>query len=123
MTHDDMAVVLTDLDEYIEFHPAEGFELNIEEGLPIEGVKAIEESIKARKEIYDDVDKEVYGVAAKMIFVPIIGIDDEVIRTISCAIDFEDNEKIIISISSLTEIISQVTESVEELAKSSEGLA
>ena len=123
MTHDDMAVALTDLEKYIGYYPAEKFELDIEYGKPIEGISAIEKCIRTRKDVYDDIAKEVYGRAVKTIFTPIKGVNDEIIGTISCAIDFEDNDKLIKSIFGLAETINEVAISVSELASSSESLA
>lgn len=123
MTHDDMAVALTDLEKYIGYYPAEKFELDISYGKPIKGIRAIEECIRSRKDVYDDLSKEVYGRAVKTIFTPIRGVNDEIIGTISCAIDFEDNDKLIKNVSGLVETINEVKESVSELAKSSESLA
>lgn len=123
MTHDDMAVALTDLEKYIGYYPAEKFELDIEYGRPIKGISAIEECIRTRKDVYDDISKEVYGRAVKTIFTPIRGVNDEIIGTISCAIDFEDNDKLIKNIFGLAETINEVTVSVSELASSSESLA
>ncbi len=95
MTHDDMAVALTDLEKYIGYYPAENFELDIKYGMPIKGIRAIEECIRTRKDVYEDLSKEVYGRAVKTIFTPIRGINDEIIGTISSIIDFEDNDKLI----------------------------
>jgi hypothetical protein len=123
IVHDDMAVGLTNLEEYISYYRAKEFELDLPEGKPIKGIHTIEECLKTKKDTYENVHEEVYGRAIKTIFTPIYGVNNEVIGTLSSGIDFENNKKLVNNIIDLANIAEQVTESVNQLALSSENLA
>lgn len=49
IVREDMAVGLTDLNEYLGSHQAKGFEINLPIGKPIKGIERIEECIKTGK--------------------------------------------------------------------------
>lgn len=123
VVHEDMAVGLTDLEKYIGYYRADAFELDLPEGKPIKGIKTIEESLRYKKDTFDDVPAEVYGRAIKTIFTPIYGVNNEVIGTLSSGIDFEANKKLIENVGELETIVQQVTENIEQLSASSENLA
>lgn len=123
IVHEDMAVGLTDLEKYIGYHRAEQFELDLPEGKPVRGITTIEECIRSRKDTFDDVPPEVYGKAIKTIFTPIYGADNQIIGTLSSGIDFENNNKLIKNVADLAETTQRVTESIGQLAASSESLA
>ncbi|BDR69917.1 methyl-accepting chemotaxis protein [Clostridium tetani] len=123
ITPDDMSIVLTDLEKYIDHHNANEFELDLSEGKSIKGIKAIEDCIKNKKDIISTIPAQVYGRALKTFFTPIYGVNNEVIGTLSSGIDFENNKKLIEDISNLVETTKQVAESVNEVAKSAGILA
>jgi len=123
IVHDDMAVGLTDLEKYIGYYRADQFELDLPEGKPIRGITTIEDCIAKRTDTFDDVSSEVYGRAIKTIFTPIYGANREIIGTLSSGIDFENNSKLVTSISDLAEITKQVTQSISQVAESAESLA
>lgn len=123
IVHDDMAVGLTDLQEYIGYYRADEFELDLPEGKPIRGITTIEECIRKRTDTFDDVPAHVYGRAIKTIFTPIYGTKNEIIGTLSSGIDFEDNNKLVKNVIDLAEVTQQVAESMTQLASSSENLA
>ena len=123
ITPDDMAIVLTDLEKYIGYHNANEFTLDLSEGKPIKGIKTIEDCIKNKKDISDSVPPEVYGRTLKTFFTPIYGVNNEVIGTLSSGIDFENNSKLVESVSNLAEVIKQITESINQVAQSAGSLA
>nr|WP_276536973.1 methyl-accepting chemotaxis protein [Clostridium cochlearium] len=118
-----MAIVLTDLEKYIGYHNANEFTLDLSEGKPIKGIKTIEDCIKNKKDISDSVPPEVYGRTLKTLFTPIYGVNNEVIGTLSSGIDFENNSKLVESVSNLAEVIKQITESINQVAQSAGSLA
>lgn len=123
ITPDDMAIVLTDLEKYIGYHNANEFTLDLSEGKPIKGIKTIEDCIKYQKDTSDSIPPEVYGRTLKTFFTPIYGVNNEVIGTLSSGIDFENNSKLVESVSNLAEVIKQITESINQVAQSAGSLA
>ncbi|WP_353893617.1 methyl-accepting chemotaxis protein [Proteinivorax hydrogeniformans] len=123
IVHDDMAVGLTDLEEYVGYFRADNFELDLPEGKPVAGISTIEQCIKEQKDTIDNVPPSVYGRAIKTIFTPIYGVNNEVIGTLSSGIDFENNKQLVKSVEDVSEVTQQVTESMGELAAASENLA
>ncbi|MBV1821584.1 hypothetical protein KUA25_26495, partial [Bacteroidales bacterium MSK.15.36] len=123
ITPDDMVIVLTDLEKYIGYHNANEFTLDLSEEKPIKGIKTIEDCIKNKKDISATIPQEVYGRTLKTFFTPIYGVNNEVIGTLSSGIDFENNNKLVESVSNLAEIIKQITESINQVAQSAGSLA
>jgi hypothetical protein len=88
IVREDIAVSLTDLNEYLVYYRAKEFELDLPNGKPIKGIQTIEESIRTGKDTFADVPTEVYGRPIKTIFTPIYGsINKEIIGTLSSGID------------------------------------
>ncbi|NOH15550.1 methyl-accepting chemotaxis protein [Clostridium cochlearium] len=123
ITPDDMVIALTDLEKYIGYHNANEFTLDLSEGKPIKGIKTIEDCIKYQKDTSDSIPPEVYGRTLKTFFTPIYGVNNEVIGTLSSGIDFENNSKLVESVSNLAEVIKQITESINQVAQSAGSLA
>nr|WP_243159144.1 methyl-accepting chemotaxis protein [Clostridium cochlearium] len=118
-----MVIALTDLEKYIGYHNANEFTLDLSEGKPIKGIKTIEDCIKYQKDTSDSIPPEVYGRTLKTFFTPIYGVNNEVIGTLSSGIDFENNSKLVESVSNLAEVIKQITESINQVAQSAGSLA
>ena len=123
IVREDMAVGLTDLNEYRGYYRAKKFELDLPEGKPINGIETIEDCIITGQDTYADIPTEVYGIPIKTIFTPIYGIDNEIIGTLSSGIDLQDNKKLVRSINELTKLISTSSENVHQVSRSSENLA
>ncbi|KAJ48868.1 archaellum component FlaC [Clostridium tetanomorphum] len=123
IVHDDMAVGLTDLQEYLGYYRAKEFELDLPEGKPIKGIDTIEECIRYNKETFADIPPEVYGRAIKTIFTPIYGINNEIIGTLSSGIDFQNNKELIENIVSLAETIKQVSSNAKQVSEDANTLA
>ncbi len=118
----DMAVGLTDLNEYLGSQSAQGFGVELPPGKPIKGIARIEECIRTGKTVYADVPKEVYGRVIKTMFVPVIE-NGKVVGTISSGIDAQDTMDMIEIVENLASNTGRVTESVEQMAQSAAELA
>ncbi|GAU76548.1 methyl-accepting chemotaxis protein [Fusibacter sp. 3D3] len=123
IVREDMAVGLTDLNEYLGYYRAKKFELDLPEGKPIRGITTIEECTRYNRDTYADIPPEVYGIPIKTIFTPIYGLKGEVIGTLSSGIDLQDNKKLVENIRELTALIARSSSDVEQVSKSAESLA
>lgn len=123
IVREDMAVGLTDLNEYLSYYRAKKFELDLPAGKPIKGINTIEECIRLNKDTYEDVAAEVYGRPIKTIFTPIHGSNKNIIGTLSSGIDLKDSNTLIKNVENLTASTNHAAESVDEIARSSSILA
>lgn len=123
IVREDMAVGLTDLEEYLGYYRAKEFELDLPEGKPIKDITTIEECIRYNKDTFADIDPSVYGRPIKTIFTPIYGINNEIIGTLSSGIDLQNNRELVESINELARAITDASENVQQVTKSSENLA
>lgn len=123
IVREDMAVGLTNLEEYLGYYRAREFELDLPEGKPIKGISTIEQCIKTGKDTYADVPTEVYGRPIKTIFTPIHGINGEIIGTLSSGIDLNHSIKLIENVEKLADATDQVAQSVGHVAQSASELA
>ncbi|WP_084577909.1 methyl-accepting chemotaxis protein [Sporomusa malonica] len=118
-----MAVGLTDLKEYIDYHRAKEYELDLPAGKPIRGISTIEECIRTGKDTYADIPPEVYGRTIKTIFTPIYGVNKEIIGTLSSGIDLKHSLDLVNNVEELASATSQVTENVRQIAQNASELA
>jgi len=123
IVREDMAVGLTDLNEYVGYHRAKTFELNLPNGTPIKGIRTIVDCIRTNKETYDDVPIEVYGIPIKTIFTPIYGVNKEIIGTLSSGINLKSSLELVANVEALASGTKQVAESVGQVADSASELA
>lgn len=123
IVREDMAVGLTNLTEYIDYHRAKDFELELPAGKPIRGIETIEECIRTGKTTFADVPPSVYGRTIKTIFTPIYGANHEVIGTLSSGIDLEHSLALVENVEKLSNSAGQATQSVEQVAQSAGELA
>ena len=123
VVREDMAVGLTDLNEYISYFRAKEFELDLPPGKPINNIPTIVECIRTGKDTFDDIPVEVYGRPIKTIFTPIYGANNEIIGTLSSGIDSNDNHKLIDNVNTLAVTTKQTSESVVQIAQSATELA
>ncbi|WP_371380563.1 methyl-accepting chemotaxis protein [Sporomusa aerivorans] len=123
IVREDMAVGLTNLNEYLAYHRAKEFELDLPAGKPIKGISTIEECIRTGKATYADVPPEVYGRTIKTIFTPIYGINREIIGTLSSGIDLEHSLELVNNVEEMASSTAQTTESVRQIAQSAGELA
>lgn len=123
IVREDMAVGLTDLNEYLGYYRAKSFELDLPDGKPIKGIQTIEESIRTGKDTFADVPTEVYGRPIKTIFTPIYGVNKEIIGTLSSGIDTKNNLELISNVENLARVTRHASESVEQVAASAGELA
>lgn len=123
IVREDMAVGLTDLEEYLGYYRARKFELDLPEGKPIKGIDTIEECVRKGKDTYADVPAEVYGRPIKTVFTPIYGVNGEIIGTLSSGIDLNDSMNLIENVERLVDSTNQVSQSVGYVAQSASELA
>ncbi len=123
IVREDMAVGLTDLEEYLGYYRAKEFELDLPEGKPIKGIITIEECIRDEKDTFADIPPSVYGRPIKTIFTPIYGINNRIIGTLSSGIDLQNNRELVDSINKLAQAITTSSENVQRVAQSAEDLA
>ncbi len=123
IVREDMAVGLTDLEEYTSYHRAREFELDLPAGKPIKNIDTIVECIKTGKDTFDDIPAGVYGRPIKTIFTPIYGVDRKIIGTLSSGIDLNNNYNLVSNVTSLASSTKQASESVGQIAESATELA
>ncbi len=123
IVREDMAVGLTNLAEYIGFYPAKEFELDLAVGKSIEKITTIQECLRMGKDIFADVPPEVYGRPIKTIFIPIAGVNGEIIGTLSSGIDLQHNLELVSNVEKLSDATGQASASVEQVAQSASHLA
>lgn len=123
VVRDDMAIGVTDLEEYTGFSQADGFELDLFKGKKISDVETIQECIKKGKTVFADVPANVYGRELKTVFSPIYGENNEIIGTISTGIDSEHSMELINTVERLAESTGQVNKNVEQVALGASELA
>lgn len=123
IVREDMAVGLTDLKEYINYHRAKEFELDLPAGKPIGKIDTIMDCIRTGKDTFDDIPPEVYGRPIKTIFTPIYGVNNKVIGTLSSGIDSNNNNNLIDNVKQLASSTKQASESVSQIAQGATDLA
>lgn len=123
IVREDMAVGLTDLNEYISYYRAREFELDLPPGKPIKNIDTIVECINTGKDTFDDIPADVYGRPIKTIFTPIYGIDKKIIGTLSSGIDSNDNYELVNNVNRLASSTKQASETVEQVSESASELA
>lgn len=123
VVREDMAVGLTDSKEYLAYHRAKEFELDLPAGKPIKGISTIEECLRTGKITFADIPPDVYGRPIKTIFAPIYGVNNEIIGTLSSGIDLNNSTNLIENVENVASSTRQVSSNVEQIAKSAGELA
>lgn len=123
IVREDMAVGLTDLEEYSAYYRAKEFELDLPPGKPIKGISTIEECIKTGKDTFDDIPSEVYGRPIKTVFTPIYGVNRMIIGTLSSGIDLNNSHNLVNNVTNLASSTKKASESVEQISQSATELA
>lgn len=122
IVREDMAVGLTDLQEYLGACDARGFKINIPVGKPIKGIDRIEKCIATGKPIYAELPKEQYGLEIKTIFVPIYE-NGMVVGTISSGINAQNTRDMIDIVEKLTEAADYAANNAGQVAQGATELA
>jgi len=124
IVREDMAVGLTDLNQYLGSHEPKTFKVNIPLGKSIKGIERIEKCIETGKPVYAELPREQYGLEIKTIFVPIYE-NGKVIGTISSGINAQNTrdmidivEKLTLAVECATTNVGQVAQGASELAES-----
>ena len=123
IVREDMAVGLTDLNEYLGYYRAKTFELDLPKGKPIKGIRTIVDCIHTNKDTYNDIPIEVYGIPIKTIFTPIYGVNKEIIGTLSSGINLKNSLELVTNVEALASGTKLIAESVAQVADSASELA
>lgn len=123
IVREDMAVGLTDLTQYLAYHRAREFELDLPAGKPIQSIPTIQECIRTGRDTYDDIPPEVYGRTIKTIFTPIFGVNREIIGTLSSGIDLNHSMELVENVEELAIATKEAAENVHQIARSAGELA
>lgn len=123
IVREDMAVGLTDLNVYLDYHRAREFELDLPAGKTIKDIDTIVECIRTGKTTFADIPPEVYGRTIKTIFTPIYGVNNECIGTLSSGIDLKHSLELVSDVETLAASTRQAAESVDQVANSAGQLA
>lgn len=86
---DDMAFAVSDLEKYLAYTPAEGFDIDLEYGDKV--VELVEECIRRGEVQRGDIPEHILGTAIKVIAIPIKNAVGKVIGTFSNGIDMGNN--------------------------------
>ena len=119
LARDDTAFGLADNEKYIQYEPAEGFELQLKAGSEL--LDIIKDSLRSGK--LEKGDTSVAGKKIKVISIPIRNSKGQIIGTISDGIDLDNSNQLVNSISEIAEALDQVSISVNELANSASNFA
>lgn len=123
IVRDDIVVALSDLEKYVGYIPGKKLDLKLAVGQALSENGAAIRCIKAGQEITVDLPTGVWGVAVKVIAVPIKDENEQIIGTLSSAVNMEDNLELFKIIEDLAQATGQVSASVEEVAASAGDLA
>jgi methyl-accepting chemotaxis protein len=119
----DIAISLTDTENYVLFKNAKTFSLKIYDGMPLVNNGAPEKAIKTKMKQTARHSKEVLGTAIISISVPIINEDTgNCIGTITYAVSTEKENEVIEMANELKNFAEELTASSEELASSAQEL-
>lgn len=118
---DDMAFAVSDLEKYISYMPAEGFNLQLEYGDKV--VDMVKDCIQSGNIQKGDIPAHVFGTSIKVIAVPITNSRGKIIGSLSDGIDMENTNRLMNNMNEITELIGQVSLNMGELARSASDLA
>jgi hypothetical protein len=121
LVRDDMAFGLSDKEKYLYYTPANGFDLNIVYGTEL--VDVVKNCIRSGTVEKGDIPPEAVGKALKVIAVPIKNSSGQIIGAISDGIDIEDGTNLVRNITEVSDIITQVSESINQMALAATNLA
>lgn len=126
LVRDDMAVGLTDYDangnaKYLTYTSADTYDLKVQYGTPC--VDAVKECIRTGKVVAGVVPKEVLGTEIGTVSMPVKNAKGEMIGTINVGWSLETTNKLIMSINSVSDLSSQISNRVHQMAKASSELA
>lgn len=120
---EDSAIIISDLERYIDYFPAKKFNLNISVGDKIQQSSLIAESIRLGKPLEKILPKETFGVSVKSVVSPIKNYDGKIVGTLCTCVDVGENIDLVNSIKGLMESTDQVAESIEQVAAGATDLA
>lgn len=123
LTRDDMAFAVTDCEKFIQYSPANDFNLKVKVGDPITALPRLVKSIETGKKVELTLPKEAFGTEIKVIICPIRDSKRKNIGAIISAVNISENIELINNIDSLAVSTEQATSSIEQVANSATLLA
>lgn len=120
---DDVALALTDLEKYIDYIPAQSFDLMIRTGVDVSPLGAAGKCLSSRKAVKIDIPETVLGTSVKAIALPIKEDNGRMVGSLSVVSNMEDSLNLFGMVRSLAESTQQASASVEQVAASAGELA
>ncbi|GAA0737999.1 methyl-accepting chemotaxis protein [Clostridium oceanicum] len=120
---EDTAIIISDLEKYIEFIPAKNFNINVNIGEKLNKKALMVKAMNQDSKIIENLDKDVFGTDMKCLAAPIKDVRGKVIGSICTCVNIEENLDLVNNIKTLMDATNQVTESVEEVASGASELA
>lgn len=121
LSRDDTAFTISNMEEYIYYEPAKGFNLSLTPGIKI--LPETEQSLKSGEIVKGRLPKSIFGRELEFIIVPLRNLKGQIIGTISNGIDVEDFHQFIKGVDEISQSVEQVSCSINELANASSELA
>ena len=121
VTRDDLAIRLTDREKIIAYLPGNQVDIHNKVGDPI--TPRMAHCLKENKAEEYNLDREKYGVAVKIINVPLHDDRGGVIGMFSTILNIDHSMQLVETVNSLTRLTQTVYDSVEQVAKSATELA
>ncbi len=121
VTRDDLAIRLTDREKIIAYLPGNQVDIHNKVGDPI--TPRMAHCLKENKAEEYNLDREKYGVAVKIINVPLHDDNGSVIGMFSTILNIDQSMQLVETVNSLTRLTQTVYDSVEQVAKSATELA
>jgi len=120
LVRDDMAYGLSDMEKYIHYESAKGFNLHIKYGDEV--VDTVKECIRSGKIQNGNLPASVLGKDLKVIAMPIKNSKGQTIGSISDGIDMENTNQLVNSINEISQSLEQISGGANELANTASDL-
>ncbi len=119
----DLVMGVVDTEKYLSYVPGETFDLGIKIGDPIKEGSAVYKAMKARDKVITYLGKEVWGIPAKAIAVPVFDEEDNIIGAVAAVVSVENQNKLKEIIEQFTLAFEQVNNSVQDISAGAQNLA
>jgi len=119
----DLVMGVVDTEKYLSYVPGETFDLGIKIGDPIKEGSAVYKAMKARDKVITYLGKEVWGIPAKAIAVPVFDEEENIIGAVAAVVSVENQNKLKEIIEQFTLAFEQVNNSVQDISAGAQNLA
>lgn len=121
LNRDDTAYGISDLEKYIYYEPALGFDLNVKYGDDV--VDMVKDCLRTEKMQKGDIPKEALGKEIRVVILPIKNAKGQLIGSISNGVDVDASKQLIQTLFEISDSVSQVSASIYQMATSATNLA